>query len=62
MISDDDEDAINRFHKLRGAWLMQFRDGWYAYCGDEQPIGPFPAMAEAVHAGQETWGKKQTPI
>ena len=58
MMLDGDEEAIKRFHELRGAWLMRFTDGWYAYRGDDEPIGPFAEMVEAARAGLEAWGKK----
>ena len=62
MMLEGDEEAIKRFHELRGAWLMMFTDGWYAYCGDEEPIGPFAEMVEAARAGLGAWAKKRTAI
>jgi hypothetical protein len=51
-----DQEAIERFRKLRGAWLMEFeQDGWWAYLADEQPLGPFNTEADASRAGLEAW-------
>ena len=51
-----DRDVITRFHEMPDAWLMHLSDGWWAYCGDEKPIGPFNTKSEAARAGLKAWG------
>ena len=54
-----DQEAIERFSELRDAWLMEFDEGWWAYCGDERPLGPFASEAEASRAGLARGQTKQ---
>jgi hypothetical protein len=49
---------MEQFRHLDEGWLMQFEDGWWAFYGDEPPIGPFDTKAEASRAGLEAWGVK----
>ena len=35
------------------AWIMEFDEGWFAYCDDEPRLGPFKTQGEAVRAGHE---------
>ena len=38
---------------------MRLSDGWWAYHGDDEPIGPFATKAEAAaRVGLQAWGKK----
>ena len=52
-----DEEAIEGFRRLRGAWLMEFDAGWWAFYEDEGPIGPFDTEAKASRAGLEAWAR-----
>jgi hypothetical protein len=55
MVDLNDDRAIERFDNLTDAWLTQLADGWWAYYGDECPIGPFNTKAEAARAGLREW-------
>jgi hypothetical protein len=32
-------ETCKEFLNIPEAWMMEFEDGWYAYYGDEKPIG-----------------------
>jgi hypothetical protein len=59
MLSDDE--AVKQFRDLREGWLMQLANGWWAYYGDERPIGPFNTKTEASRAGLQARAEKQKP-
>jgi hypothetical protein len=44
-------ETCKEFLNIHEAWMMEFEDGWYAYYGDEKPIGPFKTEHEATRAG-----------
>ena len=50
-----DEELIEDFQRMPGAWLTQSHTGWWALYGDERPLGPFDTKAEAARAGLEAW-------
>jgi hypothetical protein len=54
-----DEEAIDRLRRLPEAWLIRFRDGWWACFRDERPLGPFDTEADASRAGLEAWLDKR---
>jgi hypothetical protein len=53
--------TIAEFNRLEIGWMMLFDDGWWAYCNDEKPLGPFATEAEAARAGLDAWGKETAP-
>ena len=52
-----DEELIEDFQRMHDAWLMQFHTGWWAFYGDERPLGPFDTKADASRAGLEAWAR-----
>jgi hypothetical protein len=54
-----DDQAIEKFRYLDEGWLMQFDAGWWAFYGEEPPIGPFDTKAEASRAGLGAWGSTE---
>jgi hypothetical protein len=48
-----DEELIEDFQRMHDAWLMEFHTGWWAFYGDERPLGPFDTKADASRAGLE---------
>ena len=56
-MTESDEEIIGAFHRIPGAWLMELKDGWYAYRDDETRLGPFKSKVEAARAGLQCWLK-----
>jgi hypothetical protein len=51
-----DEEAIAKFALLEKGWLRRFTaNSWWAFYGDEKPLGPLATEAEASRAGLGKW-------
>jgi hypothetical protein len=54
----NDREVIRRFNELSVATLVRLSDGWWAYHGSDQPIGPFATKAQAARVALQVWDKK----